>query len=285
MAQFTNQATITYNGITVNSNIVTGEITQVLSVQKEATTEDYIAGEIVTYVVSIQNSGTTDYTGLPITDNLGEYPFGTGTVVPLTYEGGPILYLVNGQAQASPTVTAGPPLVITGINVPAGGNAVVIYRARANEIAPLTTGNTITNIATVTGGGLTEAIEDSNIVTAQGGPVLSIFKELTPTTVVENGQITYTFTIQNTGTEAADETDGVVITDIFTPILEVPITVTLNGTVLSQTGNYTYDATTGRFETVAGVITVPAATVTQNPATGAYSVTPGTTVVTVTGTI
>lgn len=285
MAQFTNQATITYNGITVNSNIVTGEITQVLSVQKESTTDDYTAGEIVTYVVSIQNSGTTDYTGLTITDNLGEYPFGTGTVVPLTHEGDPVLYLVNGQAQASPVATAGPPLVISGINVPAGGNAVIIYRARANEFAPLNTGNTITNTATVTGGGLTEAIEDSDVVTATAGPVLSIFKELTPTIVVENGQITYTFTIQNTGTEAADATDGVVITDIFTPRLEEPITVTLNGTVLPQIGNYTYDAATGRFQTVSGVITVPAATVTQDTATGAYSVTPGVTVVTVTGTI
>ena len=30
MAQFTNQATLSYNGMTVSSNIVTGEITQVL---------------------------------------------------------------------------------------------------------------------------------------------------------------------------------------------------------------------------------------------------------------
>ena len=34
MAQFTNQASVSYNGITVNSNIVTGEVTQVLSVWK-----------------------------------------------------------------------------------------------------------------------------------------------------------------------------------------------------------------------------------------------------------
>ncbi len=285
MAQFTNQATVSYNGITVNSNIVTGEITQVLSAFKEATTDNYSAGEIVTYVVSIQNSGAVDYTGLVITDNLGEYAFGTDTRVPLTYEGDPILYLVNGQPQATPVVTAGPPLVITGINVPANGNATIIYRARANEFAPLTNGTTILNTVTINGGGLSEDITATNTVTANGGPTLSIFKELTPTTVVENGQILYTFTIQNSGTEAADVTDNVAITDTFSPRLEAPIVVTLDGAVLTETGNYTYDATTGFFATVPGRITVPAATVTQDPVTGAYSVTPGVTVVTVSGTL
>ncbi len=285
MAQFTNQATITYNGITVNSNIVTGEITQVLSAEKEATTDSYTPGEIVTYVVSIQNSGATDYTGLTITDNLGEYTFGTGTLVPLTYEGSPVLYIVNGQTQASPTVTAGPPLTISGISVPAGGNVTVIYRVRANEFAPLNTGNTIINTATVSGGGLSESIVASNTITVEGGPVLTIFKALTPTTVVENGQIQYTFTIQNSGTEEADAADSVVITDIFNPALESPIVVTLNGTVLSEAGNYTYDAATGTFTTLPGRITVPAATITQDSVTGAYSITPGVTTVTVTGTI
>ncbi len=285
MAQFTNQATISYNGITVNSNIVTGEITQVLSARKEATTDNYTAGEIITYVISLQNSGTTDYTGLTITDNLGEYAFGTGTVVPLTYEGDPVLYIVNGQSQASPAVTAGPPLAITGVTVPAGGNTTVIYRVRANEFAPLNNGNTIVNTATVSGGGLSENIVADNTVTAEGGPVLSIFKELNPTTIVENGQILYTFTIQNNGTEAADAADAVVITDIFDPAIEAPLTVTLDGAVWQQAGNYTYDEATGTFTTVAGSITVPAATVTQDPVTGAYSITPGITVLTVSGTI
>lgn len=34
MATFTNQATLTYNGGTVNSNIVTGELVQVLTASK-----------------------------------------------------------------------------------------------------------------------------------------------------------------------------------------------------------------------------------------------------------
>ncbi len=285
MAQFTNQATVTYNGITVNSNIVTGEITQVLSAFKEATPETYSAGDVITYVVGLQNSGTIDYTGVTITDDLGQYEFDTNTVTPLTYTGDSVVYIVDGVVQADPAVTAGPPLVISGINVPAGGTATVVYRARANEFAPLGVANTIDNTVTLSGAGISEPITATNTVTANAEPRLSILKALTPTTIVENGQIQYTFTIENYGTAPADATDLVSVSDTFDPAINSPIAVTLNGAVLPQAGNYTYDATTGVFTTTPGNITVPAATVTQDPTTGAYTVTPGVTVLTVSGTI
>ncbi len=285
MPQFTNQASISYNGITVNSNIVTGEITQVLSATKTATVDNYRDGDIITYVVSIQNSGTIPYTGLTVADNLGEYAFGTGTRAPLTYTGDPILYFINGRLQASPAVTAGPPLTITGISVPAGQSAELIYRTRLNEFAPLGTDGAINNVATITGGGLSEPITAEESVTANTEPNLSIFKDLTPATVVENGPITYTFVIQNTGAEEADAADAIVLSDTFNPILNAPIEVTLNGVVLTEAGNYTYNPATGEFATTAGIITVPAATYTQNPDTGEFTVTPGVATVTVSGTI
>ncbi len=286
MAQFTNQASISYNGITVNSNIVTGEITEVLSAWKRASASSYREGDIITYIVNIQNSGTTPYTNLTITDDLGAYEFGTGTTVtPLVYTGEPVIYSVNGQLQTAPAVTAGPPLVISGITVPAGQSSEVIYRARVNNFAPLGTGAAIDNTATVTGGGLTEAVTADETVTSNSEPVLAIFKELSPSTVVENGQVSYTFTIQNTGTDATDTGDNLVITDVFTPILNAPLTVTLNGAPWEQTGNYTYDEDTGTFTTVAGSVTVPGATYTQDSTTGAWTSTPGVTTITVTGTI
>lgn len=73
------------------------------------------------------------------------------------------------------------------------------------------------------------------------------------------------------------------VTDTFDPRLS-DLTVTLNGTALTAPTQYTYDAATGQFATVAGVITVPAATFTQNTA-GAYSVSPGTSTLTISGTI
>ncbi len=285
MATFQNQATITYNGITANSNIVTGEITQVITVEKAAVSGNYAPGETVTYSVSIQNTGATPFNGLTLTDDLGAFAFGTGTVTPLTYTGENPLYYINGVLQPAPTVTAGPPLVINGINIPAGGNAVIIYRARANEFATPTAGSTISNTATVTGGGITEPIADTATITALAEPSLTILKELNPQVVAENGQITYTFTIQNTGAAEAGTAANLIVRDDFNPILNAPLTVTLNGAPLAENTGYTYNAVTGQFATVAGAVTVPAATYTQDAATGAWTVVPGVTVITVTGTV
>ena len=84
MATFTNQATLTYNGTTTASNIVTGEILEVLSAQKNAVVDVYTAGDDITYVVSILNTGQAPLTGLTLTDDLGAYTFGAQTLTPLT---------------------------------------------------------------------------------------------------------------------------------------------------------------------------------------------------------
>ena len=284
MAVFSNQATLSYNDTTVNSNIITGEILEVLSLTKTAVRDEYSQCENVTYVISLVNSGPSAFTGLTLTDDLGAYTAGESTVYPLDYVAGSIRYYINGTLQAAPAVTAGPPLTISGITVPAGGNAILIYEAETNAFAPLDAEGTITNTATVTGGGLSASVEDSETINALTGPQLGITKSLSPATVAENGQITYTFLIQNTGNEPAVATDNVVLSDLFDPILS-NLTVTLNGAPIAPGTGYTYDEATGQFTTVPGVITVPAATYTQDPDTGAWSLTPGTAVLTVTGTV
>lgn len=285
MAQFTNQASISYNGLTANSNIVTGEITRVLSVSKTSVSGSYRRGEVLTYAVSISNTGSAPYTGLTVTDDLGAYTTGTTSVTPLTFAGDSVLYYVNGVLQAAPTVAAGPPLTISGISVPAGGNALLVYRATVNDYAAPGTGGSIVNTVTVNGGGLTEAVTATDTVAADTTTLLSITKALNPTVVAENGQIVYTFTIQNSGAEAADAAAGLIVSDTFNPVLRAPITVTLNGESLGDAGNYSYNAASGAFATTAGRVTVPAATYTQDAATGLWMITPGTAVLTVTGTI
>lgn len=282
MATFTNQATLSYNGNTVNSNTVTGNIVEILSVTKTAVTDIYTAGDDVTYIVSIINSGTSAVTGVTVTDNLGAYPYGTGNVVPLSYVADSVAYYQNGVLQAPPATDAGAPLVFSGITVPAGGNVILVYEADTNSFAPLATGSTITNEVTVTGNGITAPITAQEIVTVSDEAILSITKALSPTNVTENSELTYTFTVQNTGNAAADATDNVVISDIFDPIL-TNITVTVDGVVLPP-ASYTYNETTGAFATVVGAITVPAATYTQD-AGGNWIVAPGVTTVTVTGTV
>lgn len=284
MAIFSNQATLSYNGNVTNSNIAYGEILDVLVVTKTAIEGSYTPGELVTYAVTLRNTGTGTLAGLTVTDNLGAYPVGATTVYPLTYEDGSATLFVNGVLQPSPTVTAGPPLVISGISIPGGGDAVLVYQARVNAFADPAVGGTIDNTATVTGDGLSAPLSATETVTVVTEPLLTISKSITPTQVVDNDRVTYTFVIQNSGNQAVLATDNAVITDTFDPIL-TDLTVTFNGTPLTEGTQYTYDPVTGQFATLPGALTVPAATYTQDPVTGAYSATPGIATLVVTGTI
>ena len=284
MAVFTNQATLRYNDTTVNSNIAVGEILEVLSITKTAVRDVYGPDQDVTYVITLINSGTVPFIGLTLADDLGGYSAGGGTVYPLTYEAGSIRYYINGTLQPAPAVTAGPPLNITGITVPAGGNATIIYEASINAYAPLAVDSTIVNIVTASGGGLSAPVTATESISVQNGPQLGICKSLSPSSVTENGSITYTFLIQNTGNTEAVATDDVIMTDTFNPVLST-LSVSFNGMMLTEGTDYTYDETTGAFATLPGTITVPAATYTQDVTTGQWQVTPGTAVLTVTGTI
>ena len=79
-------------------------------------------------------------------------------------------------------------------------------------------------------------------------------------------------------------TDDAIVTDTFDPIL-TDLVVTFNGEGWVEGVQYTYDEATGQFASAAGQITVPAATFTQDPVTGAYTTVPGTATLVVVGTI
>ena len=114
--------------------------------------------------------------------------------------------------------------------------------------------------------------------------VLTISKSITPSQVVDNDRVTYTFVIQNSGNQAVVATDNAAITDTFDPVLTA-LAVTFEGATWTQNVQYNYDETTGLFTTVLGQLLVPAASYTQDPVTGEYFVTPGIATLIVTGTI
>ena len=283
MATFSNRATLSYGGRTVDSNTVTGTFLQTLSIIKTALSGTYAAGDTVTYVVTLSNAGATPLNGLTLTDNLGAFDFNGTTLYPLAPVAGAILYYVDGVLQPALTPVQTQPLVLQGITVPAGGNAIIVYETEVTDVAALDVDAGITNTATVSGGGLLEPLSDSATVTTADAPLLTITKALSPVAVPENGTLTYTFVIQNFGNTAAVATDDVVVTDNFDPILE-NLTVTLDGTVLAEGTGYTYNAATGAFSSAPSVITVPAATFVRND-DGTIAVTPGEAVLTVSGTI
>ena len=281
MATFTNRATLSYSGGSVDSNTVTGEILEALTVQKNAVMDEYTAMDDVTYVIVLRNTGAVALTNLTITDDLGAYIQGTETRYPLAYTVGSMNYYVNGALQPAPAVTAGPPMVIQGISVPAGGTVMLIYEASVTRYAPLGAAATITNTATVTGNGVTAPLTAAETISTEDRADLTISKSVCPAIVTENGQLTYTFVIENTGNTPAAARDNVVVTDTFDPRL-TGVNVTFNGTTWTENVNYTYNPTTGEFATVAGQITVPAAVYTQQ-ADGTWTITPGASTLVVTG--
>ncbi len=281
MATFTNQATLSYNNTVTNSNVVTGELIEALSVTKNAVVSTYTNGDNITYVVSVVNSSASPFTGLTLQDDLGAYTFGTSTLVPLTYVEDSFNYYLNGVLQATPTVDTTNGITVTGITIPANGIVTFIYEAVTNEFTPLGTTDSIVNTATLSGDALASDITATATVTPEAEPNLSITKAISPSVVSENGQLTYTFVIQNTGNSATAATDNLVVTDTFNPVLN-NITVTYNGTVLTEGTDYTY--VNGVFTTIGNFIGVPAATYTQS-ADGTWVINPGVATITVTGTV
>lgn len=285
MAQYTNQAQLSYKNTVLNSNVAVGEILEVLSASKTAVRDRYSRNDDVTYVISIVNSGTTAFTGLTVSDNLGAYEFNGGTLYPLEYAEGSVRVYINGVLQtAPPTVTSLQPLVFSGLSLPANSNMTIIYEAVTTRFAPLSAAGTITNTATISGDGAGSPVTATATVTAKAEPDLTINKSIEPAVVTENGTVTYTFTIQNYGNTATAAADNVSVTDTFDPVLS-NLSVAFNGTAWTEGTEYTYNADTGLFTTVPGQITIPAATYAQDAETGIWSITPGTGILTVRGTL
>ncbi|MDE6521042.1 MAG: hypothetical protein K2K91_11425 [Ruminococcus sp.] len=286
MATFYNQATLSYNGNVTGSNITTGQIIEVVSVNKSAVSDTYSNNSDVSYVINIINSGNIDLSGLTVTDNLGKYNIANvgNDLVPLNYVDGTINYYVNNVKQADPTVSATNPLTIEGINVPAKGDATLVYTTKANQFAPLGENEQIENTVTVSGNGILNPVTASATVDYEDGINLAIDKSLAPAVVSENGTLTYTFNIKNFGGTPAEDTDNVVFSDTFNPILNIT-SVTFNGTPWVLGTDYSYDTDTGTFTSLDGKITVPSATYSQDETTGVWATQPGESTLVITGNI
>ena len=279
MALFSNQASLSYNGKTVLSNLAIGELVDVLSVTKTAGVDGYQNGTSIPYVINLRNTGSAQLTDLVITDDLGAYPLGPETLVPLTYIENSIQVFVDGTPQSPPSVNLTPSLVFSGIRVPADGVTTILYSAEVNAFAsPETTGE-ITNTVTVTGA-TPELVTASATVKATAEADLTMQKSVSPSVARQGDTLTYTILIENHGSVAATD---VTVEDIFQPIL-MGLVVSLDGVTWTEGTQYNYDEATGLFQSLVDSITVPAATFTQDPDTGVWTNIPGSTVLTVTGT-
>lgn len=283
MPAFYNQASLSYNDITTKSNIVEGSFAEPLTISKTAIGESFSPDEAISYAISIVNSCEYCYTGLSICDDLGAYRHSCGMIVPLSYIDGSARCYVNGVLRDI-DVTTGQNLNFNGITVPARGNALILYTVRVNQYAPQDSGASITNTATLSGCNLAAPISADATIDAVVGPRLTISKAICPCTVNCNEPLTYTLVIQNSGNTAAVAMDNVIVNDTFDPILNIT-EVRFNGALWSNPANYSYNSSTGLFTTAAGQITVPAASYSQNMTTGEWTITPGISTLTITGTL
>ena len=170
MAQFTNQAQLTYNNTVTNSNIAIGEVIGALTASKTSVIDTYSQGDSITYVVNLVNTGSSALNGLTLTDDLGAYELNNNTIYPLTYTEGSVKYFINGVLQPAPTVNSDTVLIISGINVPADSNVAIVYEATTNQYAPLAEDSVITNTATVSGGGITPVTATETITVSEEEP-------------------------------------------------------------------------------------------------------------------
>ena len=284
MPTFYNQATLTYNNTSTNSNIVQGEYVETLSACKTALTGDYRHGDNVCFAVSIVNSGCTPCCGLHITDDLGAYTCSGSEVVPLTYIEGSLKCYLNGVLQDAPEVTAGPPLCFSGIDLPENSNLLLVYSANVNRYAPLGRSASILNTALIESDAMSSAVTAQASIHASSGLQLSISKAICPSKVMENCPVTYTLTIINNGSSPAVATDEVVVSDMFDPVLNIT-RVSFNGASWTQGEEYSYDEATGAFSTTPTFITVPAASYAQDGNSGIWHVTPGISTLVICGTV
>lgn len=243
-----------------------------VSVTKTALSESYRAGDTVSYVIRIENTGSRALTGLSVADNLG----GDTAPKPLSYVENSLNVYLNGSL-VSATTTAGDVLTFGLDGTVAPGDVIIaVYSAETDASA-----QSVTNTVTVTASG--EAVSctvnqsASSTAVAEEYAQLSIYKNASSDSVTAGDSLTYTFTIMNSGNA---EATNVVLTDTLPSVFTVQsVSVTNNGVAtVYDSSEYTIDATTNTItlpNTSGTAITVPAATSTE----------PGITTVTIIGTV
>ena len=130
MAIITNQASIRYSygdtDVTALSNVATAQLTQPLTVAKTSLDTTYRAGEELTYILSVTNSGAAALNNVIVQDTLGRFTAGAIQVTPLTFVPEALLFIggVN-NGTITPTVTADG-ITFTIPALPAGTSALII---------------------------------------------------------------------------------------------------------------------------------------------------------------
>lgn len=283
----TNRASLryTYGAVTetVASNLASTVMNDPLSITKSSLETAYRAGASISYVITVANGSDLPLTNVTITDDLGTYEPSEGvSVTPLTYEGPAQLYLDGVFSTVLVPVITEDSVSFTIPSIAPETNAMILYKATPNEYAPMVPDSEITNTASFVPGVQTAPIAASHTIPVEAYAEVTIEKEMSPNPITDGAQLVNTFTITNTGNVEATD---LVLSDAFMTPLE-NLVIAIDGTVILPTEySYTDGVLTLPADGASTVITVPAATFTQDETTGVVTSVPGVTVVTVRGTV
>ncbi len=273
-----NQANISYlyDGVTsalaATSNTATTTLADACSVSVTKTPLNAEArnGDNVSYIVRVENTGSTALTGVTLSDNLGA---GTLVYAPASLR----VYVNSTPVAVTPTTTVGTLAFTLPGNLQPGDIIIAVYNARVNF-----TGDTSVNTVTVTGTGLNQAAcqvseTATSTINAESYADLTIYKTSSAENINSGDTLSYTFTILNSGNIPAT---NVVLTD------DLPSEFTINSVSATTNGVTTaYLPTEYTVDTLTNTITLPNATGTEITVPAAMAEGPGVTTVVITGTV
>ena len=195
------------------------------TVEKTADKSTVVAGDTITYTVTVRNTGTTSYpAGSPasFTDDLSD------VLDDATWDG-------DAEASAGSATYAAPTLAWSG-PLPVGGVVTVTYSVTVKDRAA---GDmSITNTVTPTGHGGTCATDDGCTTTAGTG-AYTVAKTSSSSVARLGGTVTYTVTVTNTGTVAYTDQAPAAFSDDLSAVLD---DATWDDDAQASAGTVDYDA-------------------------------------------
>ena len=234
-------------------------LTPGLTIDKTASTPTATPGQVITYTITITDSGQTSYTGAVVTDNLAS------VIDDATYN--------NDAATTAGTVSyTSPNLTWTG-NLSPGDSATVTYSVQVNN--PDTGDTTLTNTVTSSaqGSNCQSGSTDprcSLTITLVNAATLTFTNTANVTAVAQGGTVSYTVTIANSGLSSYS---GAAFTLPLSGVLDDATynndAATTAGTVLFTSPNLTWAGTVP----ASGSVTVTFSVTVKNPDTGDMNLT------------
>jgi uncharacterized repeat protein (TIGR01451 family) len=193
-----------------------------LTISNTPSTSFATPGSVVSYTLTINNSGQTTYSGITVTDDIsqmlddvtynGDAAATTGTV---SYASGTLTWTGSLAAGATATVTFS-----STVNNPDTGDKILIASASSSVVGSSCPPGTTTSPCRSTVAVLT--------------PALSIVNGVDTATVVPGGTMHYTITITNSGQTAYS---GITVTDSLAGLLD---DAAYNGDAAASTGTVSY---------------------------------------------